>query len=176
MTKIIQISDPHIVPKGQLAYGRVNTLDALKACVETINRSLPDIGPIDMVIVTGDLTDFGTFEEYQIFRNIMEPLLIPYRAIPGNHDDVCEMRRIFSDEQWMPRSGPINWTVELENIALVGLDTNVPGKAHGHMTDETLDYLQNKLAALNDKPVIVCLLYTSPSPRDGLLSRMPSSA
>ena len=26
-----------------------------------------------------------------------------------------------------------------------------------------------------DKPII-CLLYTSPSPRDGLLSRMPSSA
>ena len=25
-------------------------------------------------------------------------------------------------------------------------------------------------------PNIVCLLYTSPSPRDGLLSRMPSSA
>ena len=27
----------------------------------------------------------------------------------------------------------------------------------------------------NDK-VMICLLYTSPSPRDGLLSRMPSSA
>ena len=26
------------------------------------------------------------------------------------------------------------------------------------------------------KPIGVCLLYTSPSPRDGLLSRMPSSA
>ena len=25
-------------------------------------------------------------------------------------------------------------------------------------------------------PDVVCLLYTSPSPRDGLLSRMPSSA
>ena len=25
-------------------------------------------------------------------------------------------------------------------------------------------------------PYITCLLYTSPSPRDGLLSRMPSSA
>ena len=24
--------------------------------------------------------------------------------------------------------------------------------------------------------VVICLLYTSPSPRDGLLSRMPSSA
>ena len=30
--------------------------------------------------------------------------------------------------------------------------------------------------ALNIGQVITCLLYTSPSPRDGLLSRMPSSA
>src|SRR5665647_812795 len=29
---------------------------------------------------------------------------------------------------------------------------------------------------LNPKPLGGCLLYTSPSPRDGLLSRMPSSA
>ena len=28
----------------------------------------------------------------------------------------------------------------------------------------------------NDNPLMNCLLYTSPSPRDGLLSRMPSSA
>ena len=28
---------------------------------------------------------------------------------------------------------------------------------------------------IKDQPII-CLLYTSPSPRDGLLSRMPSSA
>ena len=27
-----------------------------------------------------------------------------------------------------------------------------------------------------DKSMPICLLYTSPSPRDGLLSRMPSSA
>ena len=29
---------------------------------------------------------------------------------------------------------------------------------------------------LHNDPVNSCLLYTSPSPRDGLLSRMPSSA
>ena len=28
----------------------------------------------------------------------------------------------------------------------------------------------------NSDVIIICLLYTSPSPRDGLLSRMPSSA
>ena len=32
------------------------------------------------------------------------------------------------------------------------------------------------LVVLPFSPVSICLLYTSPSPRDGLLSRMPSSA
>ena len=32
------------------------------------------------------------------------------------------------------------------------------------------------LLAIMDELSVVCLLYTSPSPRDGLLSRMPSSA
>ena len=32
------------------------------------------------------------------------------------------------------------------------------------------------LTLLNSSGVLSCLLYTSPSPRDGLLSRMPSSA
>ena len=34
------------------------------------------------------------------------------------------------------------------------------------------DFAQSELGDI----VYVCLLYTSPSPRDGLLSRMPSSA
>ena len=35
---------------------------------------------------------------------------------------------------------------------------------------------QQELAANTGKALNTCLLYTSPSPRDGLLSRMPSSA
>ena len=33
-----------------------------------------------------------------------------------------------------------------------------------------------EVLALSDGGEVTCLLYTSPSPRDGLLSRMPSSA
>ena len=40
---------------------------------------------------------------------------------------------------------------------------------------ETLDELDIKTFA-DRKNIGICLLYTSPSPRDGLLSRMPSSA
>ena len=38
---------------------------------------------------------------------------------------------------------------------------------------EHVEYLKK---AITICPIITCLLYTSPSPRDGLLSRMPSSA
>ena len=36
--------------------------------------------------------------------------------------------------------------------------------------------MQDKVAAATGDLTLSCLLYTSPSPRDGLLSRMPSSA
>ena len=35
---------------------------------------------------------------------------------------------------------------------------------------------KNQIINSEDLPINYCLLYTSPSPRDGLLSRMPSSA
>ena len=110
-----------------------------------------------MAVVAGDLTDFGTAEEYQRFRKIMKPLAIPYRVIPGNHDDVTKMRASFADQDWMPRSGAINWDAEFSDLALIGLDTNVKGAAHGHLTDTTLDYLKDTLATLSKKPVIVAI-------------------
>ena len=38
------------------------------------------------------------------------------------------------------------------------------------------EIISKNLAELKANKVSFCLLYTSPSPRDGLLSRMPSSA
>jgi 3',5'-cyclic-AMP phosphodiesterase len=157
MTKIIQISDPHIVPHGQLAYGRVDTAPPLAECVATINRMLSVIGPIDMAIVTGDLTDFGTAEEYQRFRDIMAPLEIPYKAIPGNHDIRDTMRAAFSDQDWMPKSGPLHWRQDFEDLSLIGLDSTVAGASHGHLTEGTLTYLQEQLNDLHNKPAIVAV-------------------
>ena len=57
------------------------------------------------------------------------------------------------------------------------------GKQTGLMMEGSVAHMetmgQEKKNLINDMPIDnrgVCLLYTSPSPRDGLLSRMPSSA
>src|SRR5680860_1888129 len=52
---------------------------------------------------------------------------------------------------------------------LMGLTTVVAAGVHAVMANESIIALSNILALIGG-----CLLYTSPSPRDGLLSRMPS--
>ena len=51
---------------------------------------------------------------------------------------------------------------------------------HEHAGEVLIDTLKSRFFALGLQAGIAlncfCLLYTSPSPRDGLLSRMPSSA
>ena len=58
---------------------------------------------------------------------------------------------------------------DVTNIDSVGIIT-----APAVDVDDFLDVGSN--IKLGNAGVITCLLYTSPSPRDGLLSRMPSSA
>ena len=60
----------------------------------------------------------------------------------------------------------VMFTVSVDSIALMPCNPNIGGSSKGHLVRE-LDALGGEMG---------CLLYTSPSPRDGLLSRMPSSA
>ena len=56
---------------------------------------------------------------------------------------------------------------------------NVEGMSCGHCVKAITQAVQAKDPAADvqiDLGAKTCLLYTSPSPRDGLLSRMPSSA
>jgi Icc protein len=157
MARILQITDPHILPEGVLAYGQVDTGGALALTVETINAALPRIGPIDLVVVTGDLTDHGTAEEYARFKSIMAELTIGYVAIPGNHDDRDQMRAAFAGTQWMPPEGDIRWRMDVGDLTVLGLDTLVPSAPYGALSQHSLDWLRTQIATLDGRPLIVAL-------------------
>ena len=61
-----------------------------------------------------------------------------------------------------------------DQIRAVSLDINVSKHAEGSCLVKFGDTHVLCTASLETR--VPCLLYTSPSPRDGLLSRMPSSA
>lgn len=155
MPGFIQITDTHIVAPGALAYGRSDTATALRRAVETINARRPLLDGIDCVIVTGDLTDHGTPEEYAHFATLMGDLALPWQAVPGNHDQRAPMRAAFGDAPWMPEKGPIHWQRDFGPFSVIGLDTLLEGAHHGALSPEGFAFVDAALMDIGSKPVVI---------------------
>jgi Icc protein len=151
---IAQISDLHIKPPGTLAYGRVDTAKALERCVATLNEFSP--AP-DFVVISGDLADTPTSEEYDYLKHLLAPLNLPFAAIPGNHDSRELMRVALPRADYAFASGPLNQKVEVGGLDLLLLDSSVPGRPHGELEAPTLQWLDAMLASSRDRPALLFL-------------------
>lgn len=155
MTAVLQISDTHIVPQGKLVSGRLDTSDALARLIERISRIHDQIGPIDAVLVSGDLSDDGSAESYAFFKTLIAPLGLPTYVIPGNHDGRDAMRTAFNEV--LPKTGPLNWTRKIGQIYLIGIDTLVEGQGLGTLSAQSLTFLQEALSEADGSPVLLAL-------------------
>lgn len=155
MPGFIQITDTHIVSPGELAYGRSDTAEALRRAVATINAKLPLLEGIECAIITGDLTDHGTPEEYAHFAAIMTELDLPWQAVPGNHDRREALREAFASADWMPTDGPIHWVRDFGPFSLIGLDTLLEGAHHGELSPEGEEFLDAALTAIGSQPAVI---------------------
>ena len=140
---------------GKLSYRVVDTEAALERCVAHLMK-LPQVP--DAVLFTGDLTDFGRPEEYDNLAQILAPLPMPYFLMPGNHDDPATMRAKFPSHAYMgQRRGKLDYVIDEFPVRIVALDSTVPGKPGGHLSEEQLAWLDRALAADRNKPTIVAL-------------------
>lgn len=154
---IAQLTDTHIRLPGRLAYGVVDTAAYLERAVAYL-RSLPR--QPDVVIVTGDLTDFDTPEEYARFRAITAPLSMPLLPVPGNHDSSAGLRAAFPQIARQAGGGAsdkLNYVVDGHPVRLVLLDSSVPGKPHGELGTATLAWLDAQLGAAPERPTLIGL-------------------
>ncbi len=151
---IAQISDLHIKPPGVLAYGRVDTARALQRCVVALNAftAKPDI-----VVISGDLADTPTAEEYEHLKRLLAPLKLPFVGIPGNHDSRELMHAAFPSAAYAFPTGPLNQRVEIGGLDLVLLDSSVPGRPHGELDAPTLQWLDATLASSPVRPAVLFL-------------------
>jgi 3',5'-cyclic-AMP phosphodiesterase len=152
--RIAQISDLHIKPPDTLAYGRVDTAKALERCVAALNEFRP--AP-DFVVISGDLADTPTSEEYDYLKRLLAPLKLPLAGIPGNHDSRELMRAAFPQADYALASGPLNQRIEIAGLDLVLLDSSVPGKPFGELEAPTLQWLEATLASSADRPALLFL-------------------
>ncbi|MGV6871814.1 phosphodiesterase [Pseudochelatococcus sp. B33] len=151
---IAQISDLHIRPKGQLAYGVSETNLLAEHAIHALLRLDPRP---DCVLVTGDLTDCGLEEEYAIVADLLSRLPFPAYAVPGNHDRREPFRHAFTAAGYLPESGPLNFAVWCGPVRIVGLDSLVAGSSHGVLGPETIAFLEETLAGSPDAPTLIML-------------------
>lgn len=149
---IAQISDLHVQPVGQKAYGIVDTNQYLKAAVQQLNRLQPQP---DLVVASGDLVDERTEAEYVMLKELLSPLRAPLYFAMGNHDDRATFRQVFPDLPYMPKAGYVQYVLEAFPLRIIVLDTLVDGEGYGNLDHERLAWLDARLAEQPDKPTVI---------------------
>jgi 3',5'-cyclic AMP phosphodiesterase CpdA len=109
--------------------------------------------PVDVVLVTGDITDHGTEAEYEQARRLID-LPVPVLFCPGNHDVREPFRKVLLAET--PTNMPVNHAHRVGGALFAICDSSVPGRDHGLLTDETLEWLDAELTAAASLPAFVC--------------------
>ena len=157
MARFLHLSDLHVVPEGQLVSGQLDTAGLLRVAIDTLIHRLDAIGPVDAVIVSGDISDDGSAESYEIARRELERLGHRLLVVPGNHDDREAFRVGFSNLPEMRRTGLIDWVADIGDTCVIGLDTLIEGKGGGVLRDESLALLSEALAGAGGRQILVAL-------------------
>lgn len=153
---IAQISDLHLKAGNKLTYGVVDTLGALRRAVDHLNAS--QLRP-DIVVISGDLVDFGRPDEYAVLHPELARLSMPYYLVPGNHDVREHLLAEFADHVYLPlcAAAPLDWVVEEHPLRLIGLDSTIPGAHGGRVLDSQMVWLDDVLARRPEVPTLVIM-------------------
>ncbi|CAN7420171.1 phosphodiesterase [Trinickia sp. LjRoot230] len=152
---LAQISDLHVKRPGALAYRRVDTGAALTRCIERLNALAPRP---DAVVITGDLVDVGSVEEYQHLHARLASLELPFYLLVGNHDERNALRQVFPEYAYLQQNAPfVQYTVDVGPLRLVALDSQTPGQSGGTLCEARLVWLEVQLEAARGMPVVIAL-------------------
>lgn len=150
---IIQLSDLHIKQNGRLAYQKIDTLTALRRAVAYINAMIPIP---EHIIISGDLADFGTADEYKLIAECLETLRFPLSIVPGNHDSRRPLRQYLAPLSNFAHEHYCTFYHQTSDWVWIGLDSLVEGQHHGFIERAQLDWLETQLQKQPDLPHILC--------------------
>src|SRR5687768_3010645 len=97
--KFVHLSDTHI--------GSSTGAEDLRRTVKDINEN----PAIQFVVISGDITEFGSDDEIKLAKQILDSLNKPWHIIPGNHDSNWSesgsntFKKIFGNETFAFKAG-----------------------------------------------------------------------
>lgn len=144
---LVQLSDSHLFAEADGKLLGMNTRDSLEKVIERVQVEQPEI---DLILATGDLSQDGSLESYQRFRQLTEPFQTAARWFPGNHDELPAM------QQACAGSDLLQPVIDLGNWRIVLLDSSIPGAVPGYLADDQLALLEKALGEAPERHHLVC--------------------
>ncbi len=146
---IAQVTDIHLgfQPDDPAELNR-KRLDDVVATLLALNPQ-PDV-----LLATGDLTEYGTVASYETLKSVCDALPFPVLPALGNHDDRANFYRVFSDA---PISGGhLQYSYDAGPLRILVLDTLEEGRHGGGFDAIRAAWLDARLSE-SDKPTIIVL-------------------
>jgi outer membrane protein assembly factor BamB/predicted MPP superfamily phosphohydrolase len=126
------LSDTHV--------GSDRGADDLRASVADINGQKG----LAFVLLTGDITEIGSFDNLSLAKQILDGLKIPYHVIPGNHDTKwsesggSDVARLWGEDRFVFEAG---------GLRFIGLSQGpILHMADGHFAPQDVRWLDGLLA------------------------------
>ncbi|WNF46324.1 3',5'-cyclic-AMP phosphodiesterase [Pseudomonas sp. SG20056] len=145
---LVQLSDSHLFADGAGKLLGMDTQDSLQRVIERVLLEQPQI---DLILASGDLSQDGSAESYQRFREMTAAIPAPARWFPGNHDEVPAM------QDACVGSDLLEPVIDLGNWRVILLDSSIPGAVPGYLSEQQLALLERALSEEPDRHHLICL-------------------
>ncbi|OLP15460.1 phosphodiesterase [Leptolyngbya sp. 'hensonii'] len=147
--RVAQITDIHLFADRQRELLGLPTADSFGAVLQRLTEIRSEV---DLILLTGDLSQDGTPESYAQLQSRLIPLGIPTYWLPGNHDNPITMRQILYQAPILPQKA---FRIGIWQFIL--LNSGVPGRVHGYLSPESLDWLDSQLQLSRCYPTTIAL-------------------
>lgn len=146
---ILQITDLHFLPqKGDKMYD----IETESYFHRVLQNALSTRKKIDLILVTGDLTQIPNTSSYQRIFNEINPAAIPTICLPGNHDDLELMNKTLNKENISCKN-----LTDLGNWQIMCLNSQKPGVATGRLAESELQFLEQELQKNTENPILLAV-------------------
>ncbi len=146
--KVAQLTDLHLLNNKNLLINDINPYDNLKSIISKVLSN-----KYDYLFISGDISENGSIESYQLIKTIFDDIGVSICCIPGNHDNKTNMLEVLSESNNIKFSEKLS----LPNWDILFLDTAFDGEPHGLLTNKALEKLQFNIESSNSPNICIVM-------------------
>lgn len=148
-TKIIQITDLHLNKSKKTATNGINTYDSANMVLNRIKKFENDI---DLIVLSGDLSNDNSVESYDHLECLLEDFQLPIYLMSGNHDSPSLLKKLTRRENISLKNFE-----SFDNWGIFMFNTKKDNSPNGLLKNEELEYFDEILLNNSYDNIIIFL-------------------